>query len=99
MSYATLSYHWLDRAVQSVLQHRAELHLEPSCIFDRAGIEEDLVGFTEAEVEVVLVHQLAILLCSFRLHVGCGSRGEVKSGSKSSNGFDILDILEFALAR
>jgi hypothetical protein len=60
--------------MQCILQHRAKLHLESSCIFDGSGVEKDLVGFAEAEVKVVLVHQLAVLLCSFRLHFRCESR-------------------------
>jgi hypothetical protein len=72
MPYTALGDHGFNFAVQCVLQHATQAHFEASGIFDDFGVDEDLVGFAEIEVELILLHQLAILLAAFSAHRGGG---------------------------
>ena len=48
--------------MQSALQRRLQVHLAFRRVLDKVGIDDDLVGLAEAEVNRVLLYQLTILL-------------------------------------
>ena len=56
MSDTALRDHGLDLAAEGALEEEAEFHFEICRGLDEGGVEEDLVGFAEAEGEVVVVH-------------------------------------------
>lgn len=70
MSYAALCNHGFDLSVEGGGEHVAERHLKGRAGGDDAGVEEDLVGFAEGEVELVLLHEFAVLLRAFAAHDG-----------------------------
>lgn len=55
--------------MESALQVFQQIHLEPSRILDDFGVQKHLVGLSEAKSELILMHQLAILLRPFAAHV------------------------------
>lgn len=62
----------LDLAVEGTFEEKRQIHLESSCILDHLGIDQDLVRNAEVEGELILVHELAVLLGSFAAHLGIG---------------------------
>jgi hypothetical protein len=64
MAHVACGDHGFYRPAEHLLQSRHEVDLELIRIFEDLGVEEDLVGFAEAEVELVLVEELFVGLYS-----------------------------------
>ena len=60
MAHVACRYHGLDLSAEYFLQSRDEVDLEFVGIFEDLRIEDHLVGFAEAEVELVLVQELFV---------------------------------------
>lgn len=72
MSHVACRDHRLDLATQDFFEARDKVNFEFVGILEDLGIEEDLVGFAEAEVELVLVKQLLVRLGK-RANVSCAT--------------------------
>lgn len=70
MPDAALGDHGFDLAVEGGGESIAEVHLRGGGFLDDGGVEEDLVGGAEGEVELVLEHEFAVDFGSFSAHVG-----------------------------
>lgn len=60
----------LDLAVEGTFEEERQIHLESSRVLDHLGIDQDLVRNAKVEGELILVHELAVLLGSFAAHLG-----------------------------
>jgi hypothetical protein len=54
--------HGLDFASKDFLESSDQVDLEFVCIFEDLRVEQDLVGFAEAEIKLVLVEQFFVRL-------------------------------------
>lgn len=48
--------------MESTLEEERQVHLEAKSILDHVCVHQDLVRDTEVERELILVHELAVLL-------------------------------------
>lgn len=62
MAHVARRNHGFDLSTKNFLQSRDEVDLESVGIFEDLRIEEHLVGFAEAKVELILVEQLLVSL-------------------------------------
>jgi hypothetical protein len=62
--------HGLDFAPKDFLESSDQVDLEFVCIFEDLRVEQDLVGFAEAEIELVLVEQFFVRLENCQLRDG-----------------------------
>jgi hypothetical protein len=65
VSHVARRNHRLDLPTQNLLQSRDQIDLELVRIFEDLRVEQDLVGFAEAEVELVLVEEFFVGLALF----------------------------------
>lgn len=62
-----------------------QVHLEACGIFNQLCVDEDLVWFAEVEGELILVHELPVLLGALAAHGGL-KRAWVLVAAKSEDG-------------